>query len=93
MATPWLSPSLLASQRSPLACVQGMESRCVELRERAEESQQLAQEVGQYDCGMMWERESLHCCNSGSTVRMLCVCVCVLVSVHTYVCACMCVHV
>ena len=91
MAKPWLSPSLLASQCSPLACAQGMESRCVELRGRAEESQQLAQEVGQCDCGMMWERESLHCCSSGSTVRMLCVCV--LVSVRTYVCTYMCVYV
>ena len=59
----------------------------MELRERAEESQQLAQEVGQYDSGMMWERESLHCCSSGSTVGMLRACVCACVC--TYVCMCM----
>ena len=53
VAKPWLSPSLLATQCSPLACVQGMESRCVELRERAEESQQLAQEVSHHEVGML----------------------------------------
>ena len=53
VAKPWLCPSLLATQCSPLACVQGMESRCVELRERAEESQQLAQEVSHHEVGML----------------------------------------
>ena len=53
VAKPWLSSSLIANQCSPLACVQGMQSRCVELRERAEESQQVAQEVGHHEVGML----------------------------------------
>ena len=65
----------------------------MELRGRAEESQQLAQEVGQCDCGMMWERESLFIAAAvaGQSECCVCVCVCVLVSVCTYIHVCACV--